>query len=163
MAALGPILLLLDVSCPGQSCPPPPAPPLPCPAVCLVWRPIMPAVLPPPLPCPRSGMIVFKLERERPAFATHGSQLYYIKERYIRCYDFSTQVRHAPAAHAAPAAPAALLPAAPAAPDVPAARDCCPASAAAYLLTRFISAPCLSGGVLRPVSGGHGGVAPMPS
>lgn len=27
----------------------------------------------------RSGMIVFKLERERPAFATHGSQLYYIK------------------------------------------------------------------------------------
>ncbi|KAL4859696.1 Coatomer subunit alpha-3 [Chlorella vulgaris] len=38
-----------------------------------------------------SGMIVFKLERERPAFATHGSQLYYIKERYIRVYDFSTQ------------------------------------------------------------------------
>ncbi|KAL4423494.1 hypothetical protein ABPG77_003627 [Micractinium sp. CCAP 211/92] len=38
-----------------------------------------------------SGMIVFKLERERPAFATHGSQLYYIKERYIRCFDFSTQ------------------------------------------------------------------------
>ena len=36
-------------------------------------------------------MIVFKLERERPAFATHGSLLYYIKERYIRCYDFSTQ------------------------------------------------------------------------
>jgi coatomer protein complex subunit alpha (xenin) len=31
------------------------------------------------LPC--SGMIVFKLERERPAFATHGTQLYYIKER----------------------------------------------------------------------------------
>ena len=28
---------------------------------------------------PCSGMIVFKLERERPAFATHGSQLYYIK------------------------------------------------------------------------------------
>ena len=28
-----------------------------------------------------SGMIVFKLERERPAFATHGSQLYYIKAR----------------------------------------------------------------------------------
>jgi hypothetical protein len=24
-------------------------------------------------------MIVFKLERERPAFATHGNQLYYIK------------------------------------------------------------------------------------
>ena len=31
------------------------------------------------LPAPRSGMIVFKLERECPAFATHGSQLYYIK------------------------------------------------------------------------------------
>lgn len=38
-------------------------------------------------------MIVFKLERERPAFATHGTQLYYIKDRYIRCYDFSTQAR----------------------------------------------------------------------
>ena len=36
-------------------------------------------------------MIVFKLERERPAFATHGTALYYIKDRHIRCYDFSTQ------------------------------------------------------------------------
>lgn len=38
-----------------------------------------------------SGMIVFKLERERPAHATHGSTLYYIKDRYIRCYDYATQ------------------------------------------------------------------------
>jgi hypothetical protein len=34
-------------------------------------------------------MIVFKLERERPAYATHGPLLYYIKERYLRQYDFS--------------------------------------------------------------------------
>lgn len=38
-----------------------------------------------------SGMIVFKLERERPAYATHGTMLYYIKDRYIRSYDFATQ------------------------------------------------------------------------
>ena len=29
-----------------------------------------------------SGMIVFKLERERPAYATHGGILYYIKDRW---------------------------------------------------------------------------------
>ena len=39
----------------------------------------------------RSGMIVFKLERERPAFAAHGDALYYIKDRYIRQYDYATQ------------------------------------------------------------------------
>ncbi|KAK9804455.1 hypothetical protein WJX73_003595 [Symbiochloris irregularis] len=38
-----------------------------------------------------SGMIVFKLERERPAYATHASTLYYIKERFLRSYDFSSQ------------------------------------------------------------------------
>ena len=38
-----------------------------------------------------SGMIVFKLERERPAYATHGGTLYYIKERFLRSYDFSNQ------------------------------------------------------------------------
>ncbi|CAK9221718.1 unnamed protein product [Sphagnum jensenii] len=38
-----------------------------------------------------SGMIVFKLERERPAFAVQGGTLYYIKERYLRTYDFSAQ------------------------------------------------------------------------
>ena len=36
-------------------------------------------------------MIVFKLERERPAFSTSGGLLYYIKDRYLRTYDFSTQ------------------------------------------------------------------------
>ena len=40
------------------------------------------------LPC--SGMIVFKLERERPAYATHGDVLYYIKDRYLRTYDTAT-------------------------------------------------------------------------
>ena len=38
-----------------------------------------------------SGMIVFKLERERPAYATHGGLLYYIKDRFLRTYDFSNQ------------------------------------------------------------------------
>ena len=38
-----------------------------------------------------SGMIVFKLERERPAFISHGNMLYYIKDRYIRSYDYETQ------------------------------------------------------------------------
>lgn len=39
----------------------------------------------------RSGMIVFKLERERPAYATHGGALYYIKDRYLRTYEFANQ------------------------------------------------------------------------
>lgn len=30
-----------------------------------------------------SGMIVFKLERERPAYAVHGNTLYYVKVRAI--------------------------------------------------------------------------------
>ncbi|TYI37735.1 hypothetical protein ES332_A03G234300v1 [Gossypium tomentosum] len=38
-----------------------------------------------------SGMIVFKLERERPAFAVSGDSLFYAKDRFLRCYDFSTQ------------------------------------------------------------------------
>ncbi|GAX83376.1 hypothetical protein CEUSTIGMA_g10801.t1 [Chlamydomonas eustigma] len=37
------------------------------------------------------GMIVFKLERERPAFSTHQNTLYYIKDRYLRTYDFASQ------------------------------------------------------------------------
>ena len=35
-------------------------------------------------------MIVFKLERERPAFAVNGNILYYVKERYLRKLDFTT-------------------------------------------------------------------------
>lgn len=38
-----------------------------------------------------SGMVVFKLERERPAYAIHGNLLYYVKERYLRKLDFTTQ------------------------------------------------------------------------
>ncbi len=38
-----------------------------------------------------SGMVVFKLERERPAFAVHGNILYYVKDRYLRKLDFTTQ------------------------------------------------------------------------
>ncbi len=36
-------------------------------------------------------MIVFKLERERPAFAVSGGVLYYIKDRYLRAYDYASQ------------------------------------------------------------------------
>ncbi|KAJ9674838.1 hypothetical protein PVL29_024020 [Vitis rotundifolia] len=38
-----------------------------------------------------SGMIVFKLERERPAFSVSGDSLYYVKDRFLRLYEFSTQ------------------------------------------------------------------------
>lgn len=37
-----------------------------------------------------SGMIVFKLERERPAYAMHNGRLLYVKERYLRLHDYST-------------------------------------------------------------------------
>ncbi|XP_076303650.1 coatomer subunit alpha [Lasioglossum baleicum] len=37
-----------------------------------------------------SGMIIFKLERERPAYAVHGNVLYYVKERFLRKLDFTT-------------------------------------------------------------------------
>ncbi len=38
-----------------------------------------------------SGMVVFKLERERPAYAIHGNLLFYVKDRYLRKLDFTTQ------------------------------------------------------------------------
>ncbi|KAL5563094.1 hypothetical protein UlMin_032841 [Ulmus minor] len=38
-----------------------------------------------------SGMIVFKLERERPAFSVSGDSLFYVKDRFLRYYEFSTQ------------------------------------------------------------------------
>ncbi|KAI9124079.1 hypothetical protein K1719_005379 [Acacia pycnantha] len=38
-----------------------------------------------------SGMIVFKLERERPAFAVSGDSVLYIRERFLRLYEISTQ------------------------------------------------------------------------
>uniref|UniRef100_A0A0C9RN30 Coatomer subunit alpha n=1 Tax=Wollemia nobilis TaxID=56998 RepID=A0A0C9RN30_9CONI len=38
-----------------------------------------------------SGMIVFKLERERPAYAVSGGTLYYIKDRFLRAYEFGSQ------------------------------------------------------------------------
>ncbi|KAF5185856.1 Coatomer subunit alpha-1 [Thalictrum thalictroides] len=38
-----------------------------------------------------SGMLVFKLERERPAFSVSGDFLYYVKDRFLRFYEFSTQ------------------------------------------------------------------------
>ncbi|XP_039141352.1 coatomer subunit alpha-3-like [Dioscorea cayenensis subsp. rotundata] len=38
-----------------------------------------------------SGMIVFKLERERPAFSVSGDSVYYVKDRFLRYYEFSSQ------------------------------------------------------------------------
>lgn len=38
-----------------------------------------------------SGMIVFKLERERPAFSVSGDLVYYVKDRFLRVYEYSTQ------------------------------------------------------------------------
>ncbi|KAJ6827882.1 coatomer subunit alpha-1-like [Iris pallida] len=38
-----------------------------------------------------SGMIVFKLERERPAFSISGDTLYYVKDRFLRFFEFSSQ------------------------------------------------------------------------
>ncbi|KAJ3681842.1 hypothetical protein LUZ60_014415 [Juncus effusus] len=38
-----------------------------------------------------SGMIVFKLERERPAFAISSDTIVYVKDRFLRAYEFSTQ------------------------------------------------------------------------
>ncbi|KAK4365107.1 hypothetical protein RND71_016465 [Anisodus tanguticus] len=38
-----------------------------------------------------SGMIVFKLERERPAFSVSGDSLFYMKDRFLRVYEYSTQ------------------------------------------------------------------------
>ena len=35
-------------------------------------------------------MIIFKLERERPAFATHQNMLYYVKDKYLRKLEFGT-------------------------------------------------------------------------
>ncbi|MED6124238.1 hypothetical protein PIB30_057184 [Stylosanthes scabra] len=39
-----------------------------------------------------SGMLVFKLERERPAFAVSGDSLFYTKDRFLCSYEFSTQI-----------------------------------------------------------------------
>ncbi|KAH8113922.1 coatomer subunit alpha-2 [Phellopilus nigrolimitatus] len=37
-----------------------------------------------------NGLIVFKLERERPAYALHGDTLYYVRDKYVRQYDFNS-------------------------------------------------------------------------
>lgn len=38
-----------------------------------------------------SGMIVFKLERERPAFSVSADSLFYVKDRFLRVFEYSTQ------------------------------------------------------------------------
>ncbi|KAG0171864.1 hypothetical protein DFQ30_000252 [Apophysomyces sp. BC1015] len=37
-----------------------------------------------------SGLIVFKLERERPAYQVHQNQLYYIKDKILHVHDFAS-------------------------------------------------------------------------
>jgi coatomer protein complex subunit alpha (xenin) len=37
------------------------------------------------------GMIVFKLERERPAYSSRKGQLFYVKERYLRMFEYKQQ------------------------------------------------------------------------
>jgi coatomer subunit alpha len=37
-----------------------------------------------------SGLIVFKLDRERPAFSLHGNTLFYIRDKYVRASDLTT-------------------------------------------------------------------------
>jgi coatomer protein complex subunit alpha (xenin) len=37
-----------------------------------------------------NGMVIFKLERERPAYAIYGNSLFYVKEKTLRRLDFST-------------------------------------------------------------------------
>ncbi|KAJ8876168.1 hypothetical protein PR048_024077 [Dryococelus australis] len=37
-----------------------------------------------------SGMIIFKLERERPAYSVHGNLLFYVKDRFLRKLDLTT-------------------------------------------------------------------------
>jgi coatomer protein complex subunit alpha (xenin) len=35
--------------------------------------------------------IVFKLERERPAFSVSGDTVFYVKDRFLRFYKYSAQ------------------------------------------------------------------------
>ncbi|EPS97096.1 hypothetical protein FOMPIDRAFT_102011 [Fomitopsis schrenkii] len=37
-----------------------------------------------------NGLIVFKLERERPAFAVQGDSVFYVRDKYVRSYDINT-------------------------------------------------------------------------
>lgn len=43
-----------------------------------------------------SGLVVFKLERERPALTINNNVLYWVKERTIRTYDFATKQETSP-------------------------------------------------------------------
>ena len=36
------------------------------------------------------GMIIFKLERERPAYYANGNLVYYVKDKYLRQLDLTT-------------------------------------------------------------------------
>ncbi|GAA5969494.1 hypothetical protein JCM3765_000874 [Sporobolomyces pararoseus] len=37
-----------------------------------------------------SGLIVFKLDRERPAYSTHGNTLFYVRDKHVRVHDLLT-------------------------------------------------------------------------
>ncbi|GAB2227110.1 hypothetical protein Droror1_Dr00008918 [Drosera rotundifolia] len=38
-----------------------------------------------------SGMVMFKLERERPAISVSGDPMFFVKDRFLRSFEFSTQ------------------------------------------------------------------------
>ena len=38
-----------------------------------------------------SGMIVFKLERDRPAFSVSGDSLYFVKDRFLQLFEYSSR------------------------------------------------------------------------
>lgn len=42
-----------------------------------------------------NGLIVFKLDRERPAHAVHQNQLFYVRDKQVRQLDYSTGADHA--------------------------------------------------------------------
>jgi coatomer protein complex subunit alpha (xenin) len=37
-----------------------------------------------------SGLIVFKLDRERPAYCIHGNTLFYVRDKHVRAHDLNT-------------------------------------------------------------------------
>ena len=39
-----------------------------------------------------SGLVVFKLERERPAYTNHQNMLYYVKDKQVRSFNFDNGV-----------------------------------------------------------------------
>jgi coatomer protein complex subunit alpha (xenin) len=41
-----------------------------------------------------SGMVVFKIERERPAFAVYGDLIYHVSDKYVKSYNMSNSTQN---------------------------------------------------------------------